>query len=87
MNQLPGGNNTTQEVDNKRTSVKVHAMPGGNSNLNLGWNNPTPVDAQPQNSNKYQHNKQSEPVDDKDVKRTSVKVHAPPGGKSNFTLG
>ena len=81
------------------TSVKVHHAPGGKSNFSLGWdnaepapkkqNNPPPqqqqqpVANQPQNIAGFAQPKQNTTEDVK----TSVKVHNPPGGKSNFTLG
>jgi len=84
------------------TSVKVHHAPGGKSNFSLGWDeapktNPIkpatqqqPATTQPQQqpaSNNAtagysQKGQQQEPAG-----KTSVKVHNPPGGKSNFTLG
>lgn len=69
-------------------SVKVHHAPGGKSNFSLAW------DAEPQQvvgKSKpvvTQVQKQPEIVPQKSNNvQTSVKVHAPPGGKSNFTLG
>jgi hypothetical protein len=70
------------------TSVKVHHAPGGKSNFSLGWDVPTkplpaknaptsnPIVGQP-----LQESKQ--PTDAK----TSVKVHNPPGGRSNIIFG
>ena len=83
------------------TSVKVHHAPGGQSNISLGWgdqpqpapkkSNPQPPVSQPTNPQPTQplttagqsQNAQAANNDNK----TSVKVHNPPGGKSNFTLG
>ena len=77
-------------------SVKVHHAPGGKSSFSLAW------DAEPQQNvgqgkkqvvNNQIHNQpvhknvQSQPETYKSNAQTSVKVHAPPGGKSNFTLG
>ena len=79
------------------TSVKVHNAPGGKSNFSLGWdtNEPAPKKAntqpvaqqppaqqQPQSTAGLAQKKEQEPAG-----KTSVKVHNPPGGKSNFTLG
>lgn len=74
------------------TSVKVHHAPGGKSNFSLAW------DAEPQQI--VGKSKPSNPPPQQNIHQvndiqaqkstnvqTSVKVHAPPGGKSNFTLG
>ena len=82
------------------TSVKVHHAPGGKSNISLGWGDqpaPAPkkqntqpqVVQQPPPQQQPQpsvSNAQKESTNNADNK-TSVKVHNPPGGKSNFTLG
>ncbi len=77
-------------------STKVHHAPGGKSSFSLAW------DAEPQqnvgqgkkqvvntqiHNQPVQKNVQSQPETYKSNAQTSVKVHAPPGGKSNFTLG
>lgn len=78
------------------TSVKVHNAPGGKSNFSLAWDAPEPAQKknntqpvpqppaqqQPQTTAGYAQKKEVEPAG-----KTSVKVHNPPGGKSNFTLG
>lgn len=74
------------------SSIKLHHAPGGKSNFSLAW------DTEPQKnvaqSNKpvvTQQNIINQPNQGQYQKAnnvaTSVKVHAPPGGKSNFTLG
>jgi hypothetical protein len=79
------------------SSVKVHHAPGGKSSFSLAW------DAEPQQNvgqgkkqvvvpqNNLQQpiykNVQSQYQNNQNNVQTSVKVHAPPGGKSNFTLG
>ncbi len=76
---------------NGTTSVKVHHAPGGKSNFSLAWdtepqqvvNKIKPPVVQQQN---VQQVKEVQPQKSNNV-QTSVKVHAPPGGKSNFTLG
>ena len=82
------------------TSVKVHHAPGGKSNISLGWgdepkeapkkSNPPPQVSQPVNPPPQPTTtagvSQKNQVNNTDNK-TSVKVHNPPGGKSNFTLG
>ena len=77
------------------TSVKVHHAPGGKSNFSLAWDNgpqqqpvkktqpvvnQVPVQAQQQHQGSNQGGKALNVP-------TSVKVHNPPGGKSNFTFG
>ncbi len=80
---------------NGTTSVKVHHAPGGQSSFSLAWDSEPqknvqkskPVVSQqqyiPQN---VQQTNNVEAQKSNNV-QTSVKVHAPPGGKSNFTLG
>ena len=84
-------------------SVKVHHAPGGKSNFSLSWDEPTtaPKKAPVQPASQQQQQPasiQSKPATkttagygQKDQQepagKTSVKVHNPPGGKSNFTLG
>lgn len=76
------------------TSVKVHHAPGGKSNFSLAWDN----GPQEQPVKKTQPVVNQPPVQSHQVQtnnqggkalnvQTSVKVHNPPGGKSNFTLG
>lgn len=72
-------------------SVKLHHAPGGKSNFSLSWDaepaqvvgksKPTYVPPQNVTQNNTNQAQKSNNV------QTSVKVHAPPGGKSNFTLG
>jgi len=85
------------------TSVKVHHAPGGQSNFSLSHgddnkNVGTLRNPQPQQQGGYQQsqpsfhgginqsNNQSVPSDGNSFK-PSVRVHNPPGGRSNFTLG
>lgn len=80
------------------TSVKVHHAPGGQSNFSLGWDGAeqpkktqpkaeqSSTQAQNQNvSNQPAHTMQKSQQENGVT--TSVKVHNPPGGKSNFSLG
>ena len=84
------------------TSVKVHHAPGGKSNFSLGWDEPTTAPkkapVQPAAQQQQPASIQSKPVakttaghgqknQQEPAGKTSVKVHNPPGGKSNFTLG
>lgn len=74
------------------TSVKVHHAPGGKSTFSLAWDtepvkpkqvkpvaNPTVQPLAPQN----QFNQSSTTQ----TAKTSVKVHNPPGGRSNIIFG
>ena len=74
------------------SSIKLHHAPGGKSNFSLAW------DTEPQKNvapNKKQVPTHQAPINQPKQEEyqkasnvaTSVKVHAPPGGKSNFTLG
>ena len=72
------------------TSVKVHNAPGGKSSFSLAWDTEptkplkpknTPVQVPVQQPMKQEINKPNNDA------KTSVKVHNPPGGRSNFTLG
>lgn len=76
---------------NGTTSVKVHHAPGGKSNFSLSW------DAEPQQvvgktkapvvqQQNIQKVNEIQPQKANNV-QTSVKVHNPPGGRSNFTFG
>lgn len=84
------------------TSVKVHHAPGGKSNFSIGWDGQNeapkkqapppqvvqPVNPQPQPSSTVPHAHKNEQSNNSNPdNKTSVKVHNPPGGKSNFTLG
>jgi len=80
----------SKHTDNT-TSVKVHHAPGGKSSFSLSW------DAEPQQvvgkskpvmapQNNVQSVMQNQTQNTNNA-QTSVKVRAPPGGKSNFTLG
>lgn len=84
-----------------RPDVKVMQRPGGNSSFKLGWDDETPKQQKQvqkkeeikETEVKKVETKKEQDMDQKgeyqklkDVK-TSVKLHAPPGGKSNFTLG
>jgi len=79
------------------TSVKVHHAPGGQSNFSIGWDVPEKA---PQKNNTQAVQQPQPPVQKQQVVqpqnnqaekpaagKTSVKVHNPPGGKSNFSLG
>ncbi len=72
------------------TSVKVHHAPGGKSNFSLAWDaEPTQVVGKSKpvvQSTNVQQTNNVQPQKSNNV-ATSVKVHNPPGGKSNFTLG
>lgn len=87
--------------ESNQTSVKVHAAPGGNSNFNLSHGDePMPTrsmnqqafatqgNSKPQYSyNQQQQQGQVESQEGNPNFKPSVKVHNPPGGRSNFTLG
>lgn len=83
-----------------KTSVKVHHGPGGQSNFSLSWDtqptNPVKtkqVPQQPQQSTyQDQNSKQSNNTQTNDqvtstTGKASVKIHAPPGGRSNIQFG
>lgn len=71
------------------TSVKVHHAPGGKSNFSLGWDTPAPTSTKPTPATNNitkplaPNNSNPQPTDTK----TSVKVHNPPGGRSNIIFG
>jgi hypothetical protein len=71
-------------------SVKLHHAPGGKSSFSLAWDaEPTQVvgKSKPNIGNqKNASNIFNEPQKSNNV-QTSVKVHAPPGGKSNIVFG
>ncbi len=73
------------------TSVKVHHAPGGKSNFSLAWDaEPNQPKGKNQQPLQVKPNQIPQPVAVKEKAnnvQTSVKVHNPPGGKSNFTLG
>jgi hypothetical protein len=72
------------------TSVKVHHAPGGKSSFSLAWDaEPQQVVGKSKPTYNQQQNVQSNVNQSQKSNNvsTSVKVHAPPGGKSNFTLG
>lgn len=79
------------------TSVKVHHAPGGKSNFSIGWDEPPkeapkkntqpPQQVQSQPPQQPQPAQQAPKPQGNEDNKTSVKVHNPPGGKSNFTLG
>ena len=75
------------------TSVKVHHAPGGKSNFSLAWDTepvkpkqtkPTPAQTQPQPLAPQNQQVQAAGVA---TAKTSVKVHNPPGGRSNIIFG
>jgi len=84
---------------NGTTSVKVHHAPGGKSNFSLAWDTTTQPNKPTQQPITHQPITQQQPL--KEVKqpatqaptnppaagKTSVKVHNPPGGKSNIIFG
>jgi len=74
---------------NEKTSVRVHCAPGGNSSISFGTD-AGPYDApkkkeniKPQGRIDYSLYGATEPISQV---KTSVKVHAPPGGKSSITF-
>lgn len=84
------------------TSVKVNQGPGGKSSFSLAWDEPPKATNQPQNHykkpqqeitgkpNQQQPKQQIAPVQQQQpvaAGKTSVKVHNPPGGKSNIIFG
>ena len=80
------------------TSVKVHHAPGGGSNFSLAWGDPEPAKktapkvtpvtnpAPLKETNQVQQPTQGQQAKGPDAK-TSVKVHNPPGGRSNICFG
>eukprot|EP00330_Aristerostoma_sp_ATCC50986_P011331 CAMPEP_0114578768 /NCGR_PEP_ID=MMETSP0125-20121206/3276_1 /TAXON_ID=485358 ORGANISM="Aristerostoma sp., Strain ATCC 50986" /NCGR_SAMPLE_ID=MMETSP0125 /ASSEMBLY_ACC=CAM_ASM_000245 /LENGTH=147 /DNA_ID=CAMNT_0001769105 /DNA_START=55 /DNA_END=498 /DNA_ORIENTATION=+ len=78
-----------EQYDCSHTSVKVHHAPGGSSNFSLSHDNPNPYQT---SSNSYGYGQKKENVSpyatdsSNQNAKTSVKVHNPPGGRSNFTL-
>lgn len=77
------------------TSVKVHHAPGGKSSFSLAWDTepvkpskqvkpsaPTVQPLAPQNHISQQTSQQTT-----QTAKTSVKVHNPPGGRSNIIFG
>lgn len=87
---------------NPKNDIKVIQRPGGNTTINLSWGNEVTQKKKQTEFKMEEINKPKEISEDKndekidqnddeykklkDVK-TSVKLHAPPGGKSNFSLG
>lgn len=72
------------------TSVKVHHAPGGKSNFSLAWDtgdDKKPVTQKPQQKPVEPLNPQNQPQQPPAAGKTSVKVHNPPGGKSNIIFG
>ena len=73
------------------TSVKVHHAPGGKSSFSLAWDaEPNQPKGKNQQPLQVKPNQVQPPVvvpQKSNNVQTSVKVHNPPGGKSNFTLG
>ncbi len=80
------------------TSVKVHHAPGGKSSFSLAWDTepvkpkqtkPTQVPTQAPTQTPTQplapQNVQNQPA--AGGAKTSVKVHNPPGGRSNIIFG
>lgn len=84
------------------TSVKVHHAPGGKSNFSLGWdeppknnapkpetqkNAPQEIPLKPNQAPVKQETKEAPKQEQPAAGKTSVKVHNPPGGKSNIIFG
>ena len=77
------------------TSVKVHHAPGGKSNFSLAWDEPvqkpkkTEIKVEQQQPQKKENGSvhTMQKSQQQNNVTTSVKVHNPPGGRSNFTLG
>ena len=72
------------------SSVKVHNAPGGKSNFSLAWDTEPSQPLRPKNTPvqaPVQPAMKQEPYKPNNDAKTSVKVHNPPGGRSNFTLG
>ena len=86
----PGGKDSIADGEQKtKLSTKVHAMPGGNSNLNLGWG--PGAQEEPRKTGKKlgggpadSHNP-TKPYEN--TVKPSTRVHAPPGGTSNIKFG
>lgn len=76
------------------SSVKVHHAPGGKSNFSLAWDteptkptNPKHVSTQPKKVLAETQNQQTATTPATNTGKTSVKVHNPPGGRSNIVFG
>jgi hypothetical protein len=78
---------------NGTTSVKVHHAPGGQSSFSLAWGEPTPASKPkaPVTNTAYQaplkETNQIPQAGKATDTKTSVKVHNPPGGRSNIIFG
>ena len=72
------------------TSVKVRQAPGGKSNFSLAWDvsetKPQPAQKVNVPAPLQERNQGCLPVQ-KSEGKTSVKVHNPPGGRSNIVFG
>ena len=86
----------TGESNNDKTSVKVNQKPGGNSSIVLGseksqFEEKKYGDQAPLKNYGYQQPQPQErnmkPQEEKPQVHTSVKVHNPPGGRSQITFG
>jgi len=77
------------------TSVKVHHAPGGKSSFSLAWDtepskptNPKHVPATTKPAlNPVPTNQPTTTTAPTNTAKTSVKVHNPPGGRSNIVFG
>lgn len=70
------------------TSVKVHHAPGGKSSFSLGWDVPVPAtkNTKPVTTTVAPLKESNQTAQTTETK-TSVKVHNPPGGRSNIIFG
>lgn len=69
------------------TSVKVHHAPGGSSSFSLAWDTEPTRPTKPRNTPLQQIQPQTQlPQTQTTGEKTSVKVHNPPGGRSNITF-
>ena len=80
--------------------VKVHAPPGGKSNFSLSWGHEPDAPKAPAAPPAEEKEKEVEKSEEEEKKaaehaaglssggaeKSSVKVHAPPGGKSSITF-
>ena len=85
----PGGKESEQ-AEPKKTSVKVHATPGGNSTFTLGWGGDAGKDEPKKTGKKLIQPPGQAPAEkpkDPNAPMAHSKVSAPPGGKSNIQFG